>query len=154
MMLKLQWLNCFWLLIPILAWNGVFSAKLAHPAFKLDEAVPGWILILENLLRIATMLLPLFMPLRWDTAQSKLGIAIYLLGLVVYFVSWIPLMVVPSSAWSNSPLGFLAPAYTPLLWLAGMGLIAGWWPYLVLSAAFVGVHLVHWSQIYVLAMGR
>lgn len=151
-MLKLQWLNCFWLLVPVLAWNIAFSAKLAHPAFKFDEAIPGWILTLENLLRVATMILPIFMPLRWDTVQSKLGIGIYFLGLVVYFASWIPLIVAPASGWSNSQPGFLAPAYTPLLWLVGMGLIAGWWPYLVLSVAFVGVHLMHWGRVYALVM--
>ncbi len=37
-MLKLQWLNCLWLLAPILAWNAAFSSKLAHPAFEFDEA--------------------------------------------------------------------------------------------------------------------
>jgi hypothetical protein len=152
-MLKLQWLNCLWLLVPILAWNAVFSSKLAHPAFASDQAASSWILTSENILRLATMILPLFMPLRWDTAQSKLGIAVYLLGLVIYFASWIPLMVAPASAWSNSLPGFLAPAYTPLIWLVGMALIGGWWPYLGLSVVFVGIHITHWSQVYVLVRG-
>jgi hypothetical protein len=149
-MLKLQWLNCFWLLLPILAWNAIFAGKLAHPAFNFDESVPQWILMLENGLRIAVMILPLFMPLRWDTLESKIGIAVYLIGVVVYFASWIPLMVAPDSAWANNLLGFLAPAYTPLLWLLGIGLIGGWWPYLLLSLVFVGVHVGHWGQVYAL----
>ncbi len=152
-MLKLKWLNCLWLLVPILAWNAIFSIKLAHPAFEFDEAVPQWVLLLENLLRVAVMLLPLFMPLRWDTFQSRVGIAVYLIGLAIYFASWIPLMVAPESAWSSSLLGFLAPAYTPLLWLVGIGLISGWWPYLVLAVAFVGIHMIHWGQAYALALG-
>ncbi|MCW4039882.1 MAG: hypothetical protein NWE83_03905 [Candidatus Bathyarchaeota archaeon] len=153
-MLKLQWLNCLWLMIPILAWNAAFSSKLAHPAFKFDEAVPKRILMLENVLRGSVTILPLFMPLRWDTPQSKIGIAVYLVGLVVYFASWAPLMIKPASAWSNSLLGFLAPAYTPLLWLVGIMLISGWWPYLVLSLAFVGVHISHWEQIFTLVMKK
>ena len=114
-MLKLQWLNCFWLIIPILAWNAAFSSKLAHSAFEFDEAVPRWVLMLENMVRGAVMILPLLMPLHWDTPQSKIGIAVYLVGLVVYFTSWVPLMVAPASSCSNSLIGFLAPAYTPLL---------------------------------------
>jgi hypothetical protein len=152
-MLKLQWLNCLWLLIPILAWNAIFSSKLAHPAFEFDEAVPRWVLLLENLLRFAVFVLPLLMPLRWDTAQSKIGIVVYAMGLLIYFASWVPLMVAPESAWSNSLFGFLAPAYTPLIWLIGMGLIGGWWPYLILSLVFVGVHVGHWWQVYERVVG-
>jgi hypothetical protein len=153
-MLKLQWLNCFWLLIPILVWNVIFSSKLAHPAFEFDETVARWVLLLENLLRTAVMVLPIFMPFRWNTPQSQIGIAVYLVGLVVYFASWIPLMLAPDSAWSNSFLGFLAPAYTPLLWLVGIGLIGGWWPYLVLAVIFVGVHVGHWGQVYTFVVGE
>jgi hypothetical protein len=152
-MLKLQWLNCLWLLIPILAWNAIFSSKLAHPAFEFDEAAPRWVLLLENLLRFVVFVLPLFMPLRWDTAQSKLGTVVYVIGVLVYFASWIPLMIAPESGWSNSLFGFLAPAYTPLIWLIGMGLMGGWWPYLILSVVFVGVHMGHWWQVYERVVG-
>ena len=152
-MLKFQWLNCLWLLTPILGWNAIFSSKLAHPAFGFDEAVPRWVLLLENLLRFAVFVLPLLMPLRWDTAQSKIGIVVYAMGLLIYFASWVPLMVAPESAWSNSLFGFLAPAYTPLIWLIGVGLIGGWWPYLILSLVFVGVHVGHWWQVYERVVG-
>lgn len=153
-MLKLEWLNCFWLLIPILSWNVIFSSKLAHPAFESDEAVPKELLLLENLLRVAVMILPILMPLRWDTPQSKLGIVVFLIGLMVYLSSWIPLMYAPESAWSNRMLGFLAPAYTPLIWLVGISLIGGWWPYLILSLLFVGIHAGHWGMVYAIVMGK
>jgi len=151
--LKLQWLNCLWLLTPILAWNAIFSSKLAHPAFEFDEAVHQWVLLIENILRLAVMVLPLFMPLRWNTSHNKLGMAVNVIGMLVYFASWIPLMVAPESVWSNSLPGFLAPAYTPLLWLVGIGLIGGWLPYLILSVVFVGVHVSHWGQVYAGVMG-
>jgi len=151
-MLKLQWLNCLWLLIPILAWNIIFSSKLNHPAFEFDEAVPQWVLLVENVLRVAVMILPLFMTLLWNTSSSKIGIAFYLIGLIIYFASWIPLMIAPESTWSNSLIGFLAPAYTPLIWLLGISLIGGWWPYLILSVIFVGVHGGHWWKVYALVM--
>ena len=94
------------------------------------------------------------MPLRWDTSVSKVGIAIYLIGMLIYFASWIPLINAPNSAWSNSLAGFMAPAYTPLLWLVGIGLISGWWPYLALSVVFVGVHIGHWGQVYALVVRK
>ena len=122
-MLKLSWLNTFWLLVPILVWNLVFASRLAHPGFEADENVPQWLLITENVLRGVVMLTPLFMALNWDSTQSKAGWVVYGAGMLVYFASWIPLMVTPESAWSNSLVGFTAPAYTPLLWLVGIGLI-------------------------------
>jgi hypothetical protein len=63
-------------------------------------------------------------------------------------------MYSPDSAWSNSLAGFLASAYTPLLWLIEIGLISGWWPYQVLSMVFVGVHIGHWWQVYGLVMRK
>ena len=37
----------------------------------------------------------------------------------------------------------MAPAYTPLIWLAGIALVGGSWPYALLSLLFVGVHVYH-----------
>ena len=54
-------------------------------------------------------------------------------------------------------IGTLAPAYTSLIWLAGIGLIGrsrdGVWPfkpwvYVGLACAFVAVHLAHASIVY------
>jgi len=140
----------FLVLGPILVWNAIFSSKLTHPTFEFDETIPQWVLLTENVVRLAVMILPLFMPLRWDTPQSQIEMVVYWLGVLVYFASWIPLIVAPDSAWSNSLIGFLAPAYTPLIWLVGIGLIAGWWPYLILSVIFVGIHLRHWGWVYTL----
>ena len=140
-------LNGFWLMVPILIWNAIFSSKLAHPAFEHDEDVAQWVLMLENFLRIALMVLPLFLPLKWDTTQSKIGWVVYGVGVLLYFTSWIPLIVAPDSAWSNSLVGFTAPASTPLLWLVGIGLIGEWWPYVSLSVVFVAVHVGHWAQV-------
>ena len=140
--------NGFWLLVPVLIWNAIFSSKLAHPAFAHDKDGSQWLLILENLLRMAVFIVPLCLTLKWDTLQRKIGCGLYIAGILVYFASWIPLIVYPDSAWSNSLIGFTAPAFTPLIWLAGIGLIGGWWPYLGLSAVFVGVHLWHWSKVW------
>jgi hypothetical protein len=39
--------------------------------------------------------------------------------------------------------GLLAPAYTPLIWLAGIALVGASSPYVLLSLLSVGVHVYH-----------
>jgi hypothetical protein len=141
-------LNGFWLLVPVFVWNLIFSSKLAHPAFSHDQNVVRWILIRENILRIAIMITPLFLTMNWDTTRAKAGWIVYVVGILVYFASWIPLMVFPDSAWSNSLTGFTAPAFTPLIWLTGIGLIGSSLPYIGSAIVFVGVHAGHWLLVY------
>ena len=66
-------------------------------------------------------------------------------------------MIAPQSQWSTSWLGFVAPAYTPLVWLAGLGLIGRrfylpspfrWWMYVGLACGFVAFHVTHTSIVY------
>ena len=140
---KLQLLNCFWLLLPIFAWNAIFASRLPKAGFKSDAGVPRSILIAEQVLRIGVFVWPLFLPLRWGDPLSQAGLLLFLEGLLIYFASWLPLIHRPESAWSKSSAGLLAPAYTPLIWLAGIALIGGSWPYALLSLVFVGVHVYH-----------
>jgi hypothetical protein len=58
--------------------------------------------------------------------------------MIIYFASWLLLIVRPDAAWSRSAAGLLAPAYTPLIWLAGIALVGGSWPYELPSLRFVG----------------
>ena len=90
---RLQLLNCFWLLLPVFAWNAVFASRLPQAGFKSDAGVPR-----------------------------------------IYR---------PEAAWSRSAAGLLAPAYTPLIWRAGIALVGASWPYALLSLLFVGVHVYH-----------
>jgi hypothetical protein len=59
--------------------------------------------------------------------------------------------------WAGSALGFLAPAYTPVLWFTGLALLGRrlfwggfyrWWMYLVLSLAFLAAHVTHTFIVY------
>ena len=97
----------------------------------------------KQALRVAVFLWPLLLPLRWRDQQSRAGLAVYALGLLIYCAAWLPLIYLPEAAWSQSAAGLLAPAYTPLIWLAGIALIGGSWPYALLSLLFVGVHVYH-----------
>jgi hypothetical protein len=71
---------------------------------------------------------------------------------VIYFASWLLLIYFPESAWSHSAIGFMAPAYTTIIWLTGIGLIgetlfAGlpYHPivYIGASTVFVVFHSIH-----------
>jgi hypothetical protein len=63
------------------------------------------------------------MPLKISTNTQKKGFALYAAGTLLYFTSWLMLIYFPNSMWSKSVFGFLAPAYTPLFWLIGIGFI-------------------------------
>jgi hypothetical protein len=111
---RLQLLNCFWLLLPIFAWNAIFASRLPQEGFKSDIGVPRPILWAENSLRIVVFLWALFLPLRWQDPQSRAGLALYGLGVLLYFASWLPLIYSSEAAWSKSAAGLLAPAYTSI----------------------------------------
>ncbi len=143
MNLTLTWFNCFWLLLPLLAWNLLLGSKLTQEQIISDAHSPAWLLGAENVFRLATFILPLFLRLQLDSVLGKIGLALYLLGLLVYFVSWIPLIRVPQAAWSQSFAGLFAPRLTPLIWLIGVALLANSWFYGLLAAIFILFHTWH-----------
>lgn len=143
MQFKLTWLNCFWLILPLLAWNLVYGPKLTDPRITSDANSPAWLLIAENITRIGVFILPLLMPLQFKEPLSKLGLVIYIVGTLIYFASWLPLLFAPASAWSNSIFGLLAPRLTPFLCFLGIALIGDSWTYAVLAVVFTAFHTWH-----------
>lgn len=152
-------LNCMMLLLPIMAWNLIFTDKLpqsySQEIFWKD--IPPIIATGENLFRLLIFILPVLMPLRIETQSQKFGLWLYITGTAIYFFSWLMQMYLPQSAWSLSVFGFLAPAYTPLIWLIGIGLIGSTlyfttayrsWMYIVTSIFFISFHLSHAITVY------
>lgn len=117
--------NCFLLLLPILGWNLLLASSLpvefSRDVFWND--IPDYVGLPENIFRGLIMVLPAFMVLSLKTNTQRLGGWLYLLGVGVYGLSWLLLILVPDSSWSQSMMGFMAPAYTTILWLTGIGLI-------------------------------
>ncbi|MFH2102643.1 MAG: hypothetical protein ABIJ39_04725 [Chloroflexota bacterium] len=144
--LKLTWLSCFLLILPLLAWNLVLGPRISDPGVISDAHSPGWLLVAENLTRILVFALPLLLPLPVKDTWSKAGLIVYIARTLVYFASWLPLLLAPGSAWSNSTLGLLAPRLTPFLSLLGIALTGGAWPYGVLSAVFIFFQTWHGIQ--------
>ena len=147
------------LLLPIMAWNIIFAGKLpqAYLADVFEKDIPSLITNGENIFRLLVFISPLLMPLRVETPTQKLGLWLYIAGTTIYFISWLAQMYFPQSAWSVSAFGFLAPAYTPIIWLIGIGLIGGTlyfsspyrsWMYIVTSVIFIAFHLSHALTVY------
>jgi hypothetical protein len=153
-------LNCLLLLLPIMAWNLIFASKLpwAYSEDVFSKDIPSFITNSENILRSLVFILPVFMPIQIETQSQKLGLWLYSIGSAIYFLSWLAQIYYPRSAWSLSAWGFLAPAYTPLIWLTGIGLIGSSlyfsspyqsWMYIVLSVIFIVFHLSHALTVFI-----
>ncbi|MFZ6027117.1 MAG: hypothetical protein ACOYYS_05310 [Chloroflexota bacterium] len=139
-------LNCFWLLVPLLAWNAILGPKLTQEAITSDAHSPPWLLATENLTRCIVFGLPLLFPLQMKDPWNRAGLAIYIAGTLIYFASWLPLLLAPTAPWSTGPAGLLAPRLTPFLPLLGIALLAHSWPYALISIAFITLHTWHGIQ--------
>lgn len=146
MNLELRWINCLWLLIPLLLWNIVLAPKITLEKVVSDMHSPAWLLAAENFTRIIVFVFPIFLPVRLQDGLSKTGLTIYLAGTFVYFASWIPLIWSPHSVWSQSAAGLLASRITPLLPFLGIALIGHSVPYAGMSVLFVVLHTLHGIQ--------
>ena len=146
MKLELRLLNGFLLLLPLLAWNLALGPRLALEAIISDAHSPKWLLMAENVSRILVFALPLLLPLDFKGDWNKAGLAVYGLGTLVYFASWLPLLLAPASAWSLSAAGLLAPRVTPFIPFVGIALVCNAWPYGVISAVFTLFHTWHGIQ--------
>ena len=160
----LPYLACgFWLVLPPLAIDGLFTARLPA-ALQPDifwHDIPAAITWPENALRLLVIALTLLLPLPWPLrrlGERRLGLTIYAAGLIAYALGWLMLIAWPASSWSSSAIGFSAPAWTPLFWLGGIGLIARgpllerfsfilpvYWG---VAIAFCGVHLAHTLTVF------
>jgi hypothetical protein len=150
MSLKFHPVNCFWLILPLAIWNVLLGPGIADPHITSDANSPQWLLSVENITRIAVFALPLLMPLprgkEWQSSLVKAGLIIYIAGMVIYFASWMPLLLAPDSAWSNSSSGWLAPRLTPFLCFLGIAMIGQSWQYAVISILFIFFHTWHGVQ--------
>jgi len=119
--------------------------------------IPKYIKFPENILRIVVFVFPLLMKFSLAEQHQKLGLMLYILGVCLYFWSWIAQIYFPKSAWSKSIWGFTAPAFTTIIWFAGIGLIGStlfvkipyhYSVYLFISLIFVLFHTSHSFIVY------
>jgi len=71
MTFELRWLNCLWLMVPLLAWNIILAPKITLPKVISDANSPPWLLAAENITRIIVFAFPLILPLRFSRADLE-----------------------------------------------------------------------------------
>ena len=158
-MLKKYYLNCFLLLIPLFLWNIIWVDFLpeGYSAAIFWKDIPLYVVYGENILRIVLFVLPAIMVLSIKSQTEKIGLVLYLFGLALYFSSWLLQIFIPYSNWSQSLIGFMAPAFSTFVFFIGIGLIGNKaffkFPYLsqlyiVLSILFVFFHSAHTYIVY------
>lgn len=146
-------------ILPILIWNIIFTSKLP-PAYEpraFNSNIPLFLIIGENVFRTIIFILPIFVRFNISSKIGRRGLVIFLIGMLLYFASWILLIYAPNSVWSQSALGFAAPAYTPMIWLIGLSLMFdsyyfklaySKWHYIIPSFAFLCFHCTHSLFVY------
>ncbi len=150
--------NCFLLTLPVMVWNVLLTDHLPEPFQPhVWDDIPAVLGSAEQASRVIMLLFTVIMPLRIHSSVQKMGVFVYLTGVVVYFASWSALILFPDARWSTSIFGFMAPAYTPLLWLIGIALIGtnfyfgfryARWLFMVASLVFLVAHNLHAWLIY------
>ena len=157
--IKKYFFTCFLLTIPVLLWDYIFTDRLpkAYQPEIFWKNIPSFISYAENISRLIMFVLISFMPIKIVTVIQKKGFVLYVIGVLLYFASWLMLMYFPNSMWSKSVLGLLSPAYTPLFWLIGIGLIGDSfyfnipfkrWVYFLVVIIFLIFHNWHTYLIY------
>ncbi|MGA2349589.1 MAG: hypothetical protein ABSF70_04075 [Terracidiphilus sp.] len=151
--------NCFWLIVPVMLMNVLLMGKLPkmYQSEVFSRSIPVWVVAGENIFRLGIFVLPLLMQLQITRPGQKTGIVLYLAGLILYFSSWAMQIWFPNNQWSASRWGFMAPSYTPLVWLIGIALVGDSlyvpiyyspWIYIGLSAVFLIFHNLHTWIVY------
>ena len=117
--------NGIWLTFPPLLFSLILMSYLpdALTPAEFNRDIPDLLVMGENIARIFVFGMPLFFSVGLSTKTQKRGLALYLVGIALYFLSYLVLIFMPDTAWSNSMLGFLAPAYINIFWMSGLGLL-------------------------------
>lgn len=117
--------SCIWFWVPPLLvsfsfWPNLSAAYQPEIFWRDIPQALGWV---ENVSRFAVIGLSAIMLIEWRTSTQKLGFAIYVIGLALYILCQWAIVAAPDGVWATSFFGFLAPAYTPAIWIVGIGMI-------------------------------
>ncbi|MCQ1948578.1 hypothetical protein NNX28_01380 [Arthrobacter sp. zg-Y859] len=155
-----RWLaNRFWLVLPLLLLNAAVTPLLPAGYGTFSQEIPAALAAAESLLRMLVAAVPLLMPLTLRGQRPVWGL--YATGVLVYAAAWAAVIAAPDSRWSTSLAGFTAPAWSSILWLAGVGAHSSlrfvpWyrpWMYLAAAGLFAGVHTTHAVLVWVRLQG-
>ena len=141
--------NCFVFFIPILLFNIIFFKKL--PSHYLKN-ISHPIINAETITRILTMAFSLIMVINIQNKTGKIGLIIYIIGIIIYFSSYFVEIYFHNTLFGKNIILILAPYWTSVLWLTGIGLIGNrlflnipyhFSVYLIISIIFATIHTIH-----------
>jgi hypothetical protein len=117
--------NGIWLTFPPL----IFSLSLmtliptALTPDQFNQGIPDILVNIESIGRIFVFAMPAFFSIGISSTTQKRGLALYLAGITLYYLSYGTQNFSPNSDWSTSTFGFAASAYTNIFWTIGLGLL-------------------------------
>lgn len=134
---------------------GALPAAYSPELFWKD--IPKWLGFFENIFRVLVFSLPGILYFGKKEKGQPSGWYLYFGGLAIYLASYLAQIVYPDGAWSQSIIGFTAPAWSTIFWLAGIGLVCArsWLPipwhraiYLLCASVFLIFHIWHTGLVY------
>jgi hypothetical protein len=117
--------NGIWLTFPPLLFSLGLMTLLPNsltPA-QFNKGIPDLLVNIESIGRISVFAMPAVFSIGLSTTTQKRGLALYLAGVTLYYLSYGVQNFFPNSAWSTSAIGFAASAYTNIFWMIGLGLL-------------------------------
>ena len=117
--------NGIWLTFPPLLFSLSLMSILptALTPAQFNRGIPDVLLNVESIGRILVFAMPAFFSIGISTKTQKRGLALYLAGVTLYYLSYGTQNFFPNSDWSTSTIGFAASAYTNVFWMIGLGLL-------------------------------
>ncbi len=115
-------------------WNIAVYSKL--PDFykpAIWDGIPKVLNIFENIFRYIVFFIPALFHFSISTVTQKMGLIIYIVGLAIYFSSWL-IQVISKSQKTQSLIFRAAPAYTTIIWLMGI--------WLMCSDSYIGLNII------------
>jgi len=141
--------NCFLFFVPILLFNIIFFKKL--PSHYLKN-ISHPIIIMESITRIIVIAFSIIMAINIKNEIEKIGLIIYIIGIIIYFTSYFMEIYAPNTLFGKNIIFILAPYWTSVIWLIGIGLVGNrlfvnipyhFTVYLILSITFATIHTIH-----------
>ena len=135
--------NGFVYIAPLLIWNIAMWNTIRLDRF-FEEGAPRGLLAAEAAARAFTFAYPLFLVAERSSGTYLPGLGVYVGGTALYAVSWLILAYGDENTLRSSPLLLLSPAYTPMLWLAGIAIMTGSPLFLLGAGVFTGLHVAEY----------
>jgi hypothetical protein len=117
--------NGIWLTFPPLLFSlslMTFCPNTLTPD-QFNRGIPDVLVNIESIGRVLVFGMPAFFSIGISTKTQKRGLALYLAGVTLYYLSYGTQNFFTSSDWSKSAIGFAASAYTNIFWTIGLGLL-------------------------------